>query len=377
MPHPQRLLTRQEFAHERLIHHHGARSVRPQVDISEVTSPDNRETHRLEIAWIYDRTLQPDRLSASWQHDDERERARPERRRAREARRAHAWNGVDSSQQITVRPIEHRGVGPGSLAAAARLERRDDHAFEIDPALVAIQVLERSHEETRSDERHHRQCHLDDEERLARAGLGTGMSRVPDICGSVSGPVGARGADRRGSGEKESGKDRDGSRERQDAKIGRQVENHRLPACRREPDERRRRPVRERSGGRNPDRRQHQALDEHLSHDAPPTGAQCESQREFRTTRGRSCEHEVTHVRARDEEHEAGDAQQDEQRLRELPSQIRESRGRGGHDETRVFELPREPAPHAPLGLRRPAKGIEPWPSLFERRRGRSHIADT
>ena len=179
--------------------------------------------------------------------------------------------------------------------------------------------------------------------------------------------VRARGANRRRAREQQAGGDRDAGGERQHAQVRRQVEDDRALPGRRVGHERGRGPVRERDAGGRADAREHQALDEHLAHHARAARAQREPQRELRSPRRRSRQQELADVRAGDEQHQAGDAEQDEQRLRELPPQIRQSRGRRGDDEPRVLELPGELVAQPPLGRGRAGQGVEPRAGLLER----------
>ena len=202
---------------------------------------------------------------------------------------------------------------------------------------------------------------------LAGRALAAAVPRAAEVPPTAGRLVCARGTERRHAREQQSRRDGDAGREHQHTYVRRQIENDRALPGRRVGHERGRGPVRERDAGRRTDPGEHQAFDEYLAHHAGAARTQCEPQRELRSARRRARQQELADVRAGDEQHESGDGEQNEQRLRELPSKIREPRRRRADDEPRVFELARELVGQSPLGRGRAGQGVEPGAGLLER----------
>ena len=116
----------------------GEASVRRSSSVK--SAPDNRQAHRREVAdtrWCPPPSW-PRRLRAA---SPGTPALSAERRRARKAAEHAGWPRCGP----TGRDTSGRGSAQAgrSLAAPARLQRRDDHALEIDRALVMIQILQR------------------------------------------------------------------------------------------------------------------------------------------------------------------------------------------------------------------------------------------
>jgi hypothetical protein len=95
--------------------------------------------------------------------------------------------------------------------------------------------------------------------------------------------------------------------EREDSQIGLEIERDGCAAGRHERHEEAGRPAREDQPEGAPEQRQHHVFDQQLSNQSPSTDTQGQPHREFRHARGRAGQHEVGHVRARNEQDHADD----------------------------------------------------------------------
>src|SRR6185312_1911874 len=79
-------------------------------------------------------------------------------------------------------------------------------------------------------------------------------------------------------------------------------------------------PLRDENAGSAAKRRQHQTLSKELSDQPTPAHTEREANRKLTTPAEDSSEHEIADVRARDEQHDRGNARKPEQRMRFEPS---------------------------------------------------------
>jgi hypothetical protein len=194
-----------------------------------------------------------------------------------------------------------------------------------------------------------------------------------DAAGVVAQGVGRReprAAQRRHHAEHQTGEHSDGGAEAKHPPIHGEVERHHVGACGHQRHQPAAAPGREQQPEAGAEHGQHQALDQQLTHEQQPTGAERQAHRQFAATRHRLCQQQVGHVRAGNGQHQADNAQQHVERLAVARAQERDTGGRRRQHERllNVFRLILRPPVLRHRGFpQRRLQPLEPGLRLSER----------
>ena len=224
--------------------------------------------------------------------------------------------GVHAGQRLQT--FEHRQVelplrvDVGIPREVAENLRRQ-HAVRSIPGLDTLQAVEAGQQQAGADQQHHRDRHLRHDQRaldsLAAAGVAglaaALLQRVDEIDPA---------AERRQRAEQHSGQDRNAEREDQHDRIQRD-----LARARRKPADERGQHVdgqpRDADADGAADHGEQRALGQQLPHQAAAAGAERGAHRQLAIAAQHPRQREVGDIRARDQQHQSGDAEQDQQQL--------------------------------------------------------------
>ncbi len=166
--------------------------------------------------------------------------------------------------------------------------------------------------------------------RRAEPGRGLGAGGLARLALQCRRQVGPRRVDGREQAEEQARADRQRSRKQQHFRVERQL-NELLRVVGQDRDDQIQRPSRDHQAGDAAEHRQDQRFGEQLHDELPPARAKRQPHRHLGGTRGRARQQQVRDVRAGDDQHQAGHAEQERQRApgfaadRALPAQA------GGH----------------------------------------------
>ena len=175
----------------------------------------------------------------------------------------------------------------------------------------AEQCLKRTDHQSRADQKHQRQRHLHDDQRIARPLTFPARARAARSAGERLAALG--GVFHGGKQTKEdAGNNRDDDSKDHHPGIERDVLDARQ--CRRRRADNHREPAIGEGHSQNAaGEREHQTLDQHFPRDVPSSGAQCRPHRKFVSPAFGSHQHEIGDVGTRDQQHHADCRHQDPQ----------------------------------------------------------------
>ena len=156
-------------------------------------------------------------------------------------------------------------------------------------------------------------AHLAGHERAEDSGTAASGQRTAPTFLQRTGHRASGRLERRRRADEQPGHQRDADRERDDGAVHPHFAEAR-DAERLETGQRVAAPGRDEKPRHRADHRQQQAFRQQLADEPPAAGAERRPHRELALARGRACEQQVGDVRARDEQHEADGAQQQQQR---------------------------------------------------------------
>ncbi len=299
------------------------------VALVEGPARDDRDPHRGQVP-VVDDPRKGERILALRILDAGRPRApgpvAPERQRVAQA------DGLDPGQRrhAPQRGVEVRGA-LGVRGEPARVVEAPGHrVLRLEAELHLQQAVEAAEEQARADQQHAGQGHLGHDERVARGGRRARGAALVGGARERLAAVAVREIERGQHAAREARErrqaDRDGERQRVDARVLQQRDAEGLEA---------RQAARGQDGERQPDERagerQQQALHERLPHQVAPARAECCAHRELLPARVGADQQQVREVDAGDREHAGDGPGQHQERRPEASTQRvvdRRSRGR-------------------------------------------------
>ena len=305
------LFLRQVLPGERFVHHRHARRARAVARANRAARAKRNakrfgiagsHKHRLEVHVL----VRPRRIPLHVPGVQGPVAA--ERTVGRERRAAN----VRKRSEPLVHPAVELRDGVGLVAGEPRVVAREQHAILIEAVRLALQVHQAAREEARADQEHERDGDLRDNERLGGA-----EPTAPDLVAAdarlqAADEIEPAGVQRRRQPEQQAGdhRDRDGEHEHRSAhgRLHRRVSRH-------EGEQRGNDPSRREHARDAAERGQQKAFGQQLSDQACASGAQREPHRNLTLPRGRTRQQQIADVRARDDQHERDDGEQNLERL--------------------------------------------------------------
>ena len=217
--------------------------------------------------------------------------------------RGHRLDARNRSDDVD-QPVDER--------AGVAIEPDEEHAVGAKPRVDVLQVAEGAHEQARAGDEDQRERDLTGHERRQHAGP---ARRAAIVALQNERRTGRARLNRRRETEEQPRGDGERRGECEHVRVRRQVEHDVGRPRRDETHEEPRGPPRDANAERRARARQHPAFDEQLADDAPAAGADGQANRDLATAGRRARDEQTRDVRARDGEHQRGDAHEHHQRL--------------------------------------------------------------